>query len=89
VLKGVFKLIKKESLIMTKEKKEAKAKKTNLISFAKDVKSETLKITWPSKRETVITSIMVFFMIAFFALFFFFVDQILGFGIKLILGMGA
>ena len=91
MLKDVFKSIKKESLIMAKESKEskAKAKKTNVISFLKQVKSEALKITWPTKRETVSTSIMVFIMIAFFATFFFLVDQTLGWGIKQILNIGA
>lgn len=68
---------------------KAKAKKTNAISFLRQVKSEALKITWPTKRETVSTSIMVFIMIAFFATFFFLVDQILGWGIKQILDIGA
>lgn len=93
MLKDVFKSINQESLIMAKAQKESKAKekakKTNIISFLQQVKSEATKITWPTKRETVTTSIMVFIMITFFAIFFFFVDQILGFGIKLILGMGV
>jgi preprotein translocase subunit SecE len=77
--------IKKEGLIMTSQK----TKRFNVISFFKQVKSEALKITWPTKKETVTTSIMVFIMIAFFAMFFFIVDQVLGLIIKLVLGMGA
>lgn len=66
-----------------------KKNKTSPLAFLKQVKTETTKITWPTKRETVTTSIMVFIMIAFFAIFFFLVDQVLGWGIKQILGMGA
>lgn len=73
---------------MTKEI-TAKTKKIGLISYFKQVKSEGLKITWPTKKETVTTSIMVFIMIIFFALFFFIVDQVLSFVVELMLGIGA
>ena len=69
---------------MTKSKK-----KKNIVSFFREVKMEASKITWISKKETVNTSIMVFIMLTFFAMFFFVIDQVLGFGIRLILGMGA
>lgn len=69
---------------MTKSKK-----KKSIVSFFREVKMEASKITWISKKETVNTSIMVFIMLTFFAMFFFVIDQVLGFGIRLILGMGA
>jgi len=65
---------------------DSNKKRVGLITFLKQVKSEGKKITWPTKRETITTSIMVFIMIAFFSTFFFFVDQILGFIIRHILG---
>ncbi|MCT4575476.1 MAG: preprotein translocase subunit SecE [Alphaproteobacteria bacterium] len=64
-------------------------KKKSIVSFFREVKIEASKITWISKKETVNTSIMVFIMLTFFAMFFFIIDQVLGFGIRLILGMGA
>lgn len=58
----------------------------NPVMFLKNVSQEIKKITWPSKRETVISMIMVFIMVTFVAIFLFIVDQIAGFGIKQILG---
>lgn len=66
--------------------KEKKA--VNPIGFLKQVKSETKKITWPSKQEVVQTSVMVSILIAFFVVFFFAVDQVWGKLIKFILGIG-
>jgi preprotein translocase subunit SecE len=43
----------------------------NPFNFVQQVKGEAAKITWPSRRETVTTTIMVFIMAALFATFFF------------------
>ena len=69
------------------EKNNDTVKKTNVMAFLKQVKSEALKITWPTKKDTVSTSIMVSILIAFFVFFFFIVDQILGYVISFILGI--
>ena len=45
--------------------------------FAQEVRSETNKVTWPSRRETVITTIMVFVMVGLASIFFFFADQLI------------
>ena len=55
--------------------------------FLREVRSETAKVTWPSRRETVITTIMVFIMVAAASVFFFVADQILRFVVTLILGI--
>jgi preprotein translocase subunit SecE len=55
--------------------------------FLQEVRSETAKVTWPSRRETVITTIMVFIMVAAASVFFFVADQILRFVVTLILGI--
>ena len=47
------------------------------------------KVTWPTRRETVTTSIMVFIMIVVAALFFLAIDQILSFGIGMLLNIGS
>ncbi len=65
------------------------AKKTNIGDFIREVRQEAAKVTWPSRKETLITTAMVFAMSILAALFFFFVDQILSFGVRIILGLGA
>jgi preprotein translocase subunit SecE len=63
--------------------------KTSPQEFITQVRQETSKVTWPTRKETVVTTIMVFIMVAVMAVFFFFVDQILAFGVRLILGFGG
>jgi preprotein translocase subunit SecE len=53
------------------------------------VRQETSKVTWPTRKETMISTGMVFVMVIIAALFFFFVDQILSGGVKLIFGLGS
>jgi preprotein translocase subunit SecE len=55
--------------------------------FLQEVRSETAKVTWPSRRETTITTIMVFIMVALSSIFFFFADQLIRFLITFILGI--
>ncbi len=60
--------------------------KTSPAEFVRQVRQETSKVVWPTIKETWVTTLMVFVMSAFMALFFLGVDQILSYGIKLILG---
>jgi preprotein translocase subunit SecE len=55
--------------------------------FLQEVRSETAKVTWPTRRETTITTIMVFVMVALASIFFFAADQIIRYLITLILGI--
>ena len=55
--------------------------------FLQEVRSETAKVTWPSRRETVITTIMVFIMVAAASVFFFVADQLLRVVVTFILGI--
>ena len=55
--------------------------------FLQEVRSETAKVNWPTRRETMITTIMVFVMVALASVFFFAADQIIRFLITLILGL--
>ena len=57
----------------------------NPIQFIEQVRSEVSKIVWPTRRETTITTIMVFIMAALFALFFLLIDQIIQLGLGFIL----
>lgn len=59
--------------------------KTNPLQFVQEVRSEVRKVTWPTRRETIVTTIMVFIMVFLAALFFLLVDQILSWSIGFIL----
>ena len=65
------------------------ASKTNPITFLQQVRSEASKVTWPTRRDTMISTVMVFIMVFFAALFFFAADQLMGWLIGLILHVGA
>ena len=45
--------------------------------FMQEVRAETDKVTWPTRRETAITTAMVFVMVAVSAIFFFLADQVI------------
>ncbi|MEO6947701.1 MAG: preprotein translocase subunit SecE [Nitrobacter sp.] len=55
--------------------------------FLQEVRTETAKVTWPSRRETMVTTIMVFLMVALTSIFFFFADQIIRIFITFVLGL--
>lgn len=56
--------------------------------FMQEVRAETEKVTWPTRRETAITTVMVFVMVALCAIFFFFADQAIRIFITTILQLG-
>lgn len=60
---------------------------TSPFKFLQEVRTETNKVTWPTRRETMITTIMVFVMVAVSSVFFFAADQIIRYLITLILGI--
>jgi preprotein translocase subunit SecE len=63
--------------------------KTNPVEFIEQVRRETSKVTWPTRKETTVSTIMVFIFVFLAALFFFFVDQILAVAVRLVLGLGG
>ncbi len=63
--------------------------RVNPAQFIQQVRAETAKVVWPTRRETLLTTVMVFIMAALAAVFFFLVDQIIGLGIDQILHLGA
>ena len=63
--------------------------KTNPVQFIQEVRQEASKVTWPSRKESSISTVMVFVFTVLAALFFLLVDQIVQFGVKLILGLGG
>jgi len=63
--------------------------KVSPFKFLQEVRSEVQKVTWPSRRETAITTAMVFVMVALASIFFLLADQIIRFVITLVLGIGS
>ena len=63
--------------------------KTNPGRFMREVRQEVSKVTWPSRRETLMSSATVVIMVFLVAVFFFFVDTILSKLVGLILGFGG
>ncbi len=57
--------------------------------FVREVRSEVTKVTWPSRRATLITTGLVAAMATLTAVFFFAVDQIIGLGVRVLFGLGA
>jgi preprotein translocase subunit SecE len=50
---------------------------TSPFKFLQEVRSETAKVVWPTRRETMITTVMVFIMVAASSIFFFVADQLI------------
>lgn len=63
--------------------------KTNPFEFLQQVRAEGEKVTWPTRKETMITTAMVFVMVVLASVFFLVADQIIAWGVKLVLGLGA
>ncbi|HYB08561.1 MAG TPA: preprotein translocase subunit SecE [Alphaproteobacteria bacterium] len=57
--------------------------------FIQQVRTEVSKVTWPSRKETMVTTAMVFLMVFLAAIFFFVVDQLLSNGVRALLGIGG
>jgi preprotein translocase subunit SecE len=62
--------------------------KTSPVEFFHQVRQEVSRVTWPSRKETAVTTAMVFVMVFIAAAFFFVVDQALSAGVRLIFGLG-
>lgn len=63
--------------------------KTSPGQFIREVRQEVSKVTWPTRKETTVTTIMVFIFVFLAAIFFFVVDQALSWVVRLILGFGG
>jgi preprotein translocase subunit SecE len=60
---------------------------TNPLQFIQQVRAEVSKVVWPTRREVLLTTVMVFIMAALTAVFFSLVDIIIRSGLQGILGM--
>ena len=63
--------------------------KTSPGEFVRQVRAETAKVSWPSRREVMQTTILVLIMTSILAVFFLGVDQVLVRGVRFLLGLGA
>lgn len=59
--------------------------RTSPIQFFKQVKQEALKVTWPTRKEVVMTTLVVFIMAALAAVFFLTVDYVVSHAVRFIL----
>jgi preprotein translocase subunit SecE len=64
------------------------ASKTNPFTFIQQVRTEASKITWPSRRETMISTAMVLVMVIVASIFFFASDQLIGWLLGMLLSVG-
>ncbi|HEX3431410.1 MAG TPA: preprotein translocase subunit SecE [Rhizomicrobium sp.] len=64
----------------------APARRGGVIQFFREVQRETSKVTWPTWKETWLTTVMVFIMVGLMMLFFFAVDWLLAFGERWLIG---
>jgi preprotein translocase subunit SecE len=63
--------------------------KTSPLEFLRQVRQEVGRVTWPTRKETATTTIMVFAMVFIAAFFFFVVDEGLGAAVRWALNLGA
>jgi preprotein translocase subunit SecE len=64
----------------------APARRGSVIQFFREVQREISKVTWPTWKETWLTTVMVFIMVGLLMLFFFVVDWTLSFGERWLIG---
>jgi preprotein translocase subunit SecE len=62
--------------------------RTSPFKFLQEVRTEVNKVTWPSRKETMITTAMVFIMVAIASIFFFVSDQLIFALVTFLLSLG-
>ena len=62
---------------------------TNPLQFIQQVRAETAKVVWPSRRETMISTVMVLVMAVLASIFFLVADTLMSYGVKFLLGLGS
>lgn len=63
--------------------------KTSPAEFVREVRREVARVTWPTRKETTVSTAMVFLMVFLASIFFLVVDLALSWGVRLILGIGG
>jgi preprotein translocase subunit SecE len=65
------------------------AERTNPLTFLQQVRAETAKVVWPSRRETMISTVMVLVMAVLASIFFLVADTLMSYGVSFLLGIGS
>ncbi|MCQ2740511.1 MAG: preprotein translocase subunit SecE [Alphaproteobacteria bacterium] len=63
--------------------------KVSPLQFLRQVKQEVKKVTWPTRKEVMQSLVMVIALVAIAATFFFVVDQVLGWVVKMVFSLGV
>ncbi len=63
--------------------------KISPFKFLQEVRAEAQKVTWPTRKETTVTTIMVFVMVAVASIFFLLADQVMRIAVSLVLGINS
>jgi len=73
---------------LARVEEHAPKKPFNPVQFFREVRAEWRKVTWPTRRETLITTGLVLMLVVFTSLFFLVVDEVLRTIVSLVLGFG-
>jgi preprotein translocase subunit SecE len=65
------------------------AERFNPFTFLQQVRAETAKVVWPSRRETAVSTVMVLIMAFAAAIFFLLGDLVIRYGVQFVLGIGG
>jgi len=68
---------------------EPRMPKISPFKFLQEVRAEGQKVTWPTRKETTVTTIMVFVMVFIAAIFFLAADQVMSIAVRLLLGINS
>ena len=63
--------------------------KAGPFNYFREVKQEALKVSWPSRKETIASTIAVFIMVTLASIFLYLSDQVLAYLVSLVLGIGV
>ncbi len=74
---------------MAKAESRGATGRANPGQYVRQVRQEVAKVTWPTRKETTVTTLMVFIMVALAAVFFFLIDQVLSLAVRGVLGFGT
>jgi preprotein translocase subunit SecE len=63
--------------------------KVSPFKFLQEVRAEAQKVTWPTRKETTVTTIMVFVMVVVASIFFLLADQVMRIAVSFLLGINT
>ena len=63
--------------------------KISPFKFLQEVRAEAQKVTWPTRKETTVTTIMVFVMVVIASIFFLLADQVMRMAVSFLLGINT